>query len=143
MLLVHASACAIFVSPPSLFVMKYNSKLRNSLYEQAIDLYYREGLSEDDVADKLDIGHTTVNRWTKEYAMQQHTDRRSLRIKMGCLKPEKTVIQEIDRALLLQQINPLLKRARKQLVQLEQLVQMLTGEGTIAEKAVQNPNFDL
>ena len=108
--------------------MKKNSKLRNKLFDEAVRLYFIEGNTEDAVARKLDVGHTTVNRWVNEYAAQHGTDKRTLRAEMGGGKSEKTAAQDAEKEKLLRQLIRKLHRARQQVVMLENLIRTLTSE---------------
>ena len=107
--------------------MSRNSKLRNRLFDEAIGLYYREGLTEDAIARRLGVGHSTVNRWVNEYAHGQNTDKRSLRIKMGGVKSEKALVKDSEKEKLLRQLTRKLTRARQQVAMLEELVRTLKG----------------
>ena len=108
--------------------MKNNSKLRNKLFDEAVRLYYCEGVSEDGVARRLGVGHTTVNRWVNEYADQRKTDKHTLRAEMGGAKSEKAAAQDAEKDKLLRQLTRKLHRARKQVAMLEDLIRTLTTD---------------
>lgn len=125
---LHARAGAIPISPKDMTDMKKNSKLRNRLFDEAVRLYFVEGATEDAVARKLNVGHTTVNRWVNDYAAQHGTDKRTLRAEMGGAKSDKAVAQDVEKEKLLRQLTRKLHRARQQVIMLENLIRTLTTD---------------
>lgn len=99
-----------------------NSRLRNKNYDRVIHLYYREGYSEERVATELQIGHTTVNRWVNEYAVECHSDKQSLRVLMGGKSTLEATARSEARDTLLRQLQRKLTKARTEVAMLEEII---------------------
>ncbi len=99
-----------------------NSRLRNKNYDRVIHLYYHEGYSEERVAQELQIGHTTVNRWVSEYAKERNADRKSLRVLFGGKRSLEAIARSEAQETLLRQLQRKLTKARTEVAMLEEMI---------------------
>ena len=48
---------------------------REQYYDEAVRLWYEEGLSEKKIAKIIPIGHTTISRWVAKFAVENNISR--------------------------------------------------------------------
>ncbi len=108
-----------------------NSRLRNKNYDRVIYLYYHEGYSEERVATELQIGHTTVNRWVNEYAVERNIDKQSLRVLMGGKSTLEATARSEAQDTLLRQLQRKLAKARTKVAMLEAMIRAVEKSGRI------------
>ncbi|MBR3557914.1 MAG: helix-turn-helix domain-containing protein [Bacteroidales bacterium] len=108
-----------------------NSRLRNKNYDRVIHLYYHEGYSEERVATELQIGHTTVNRWVNEYAIERNIDKQSLRVLMGGKSTLEATARSEAQDTLLRQLQRKLAKARTKVAMLEEMIRAVEKSGRI------------
>ena len=70
----------------------YRTSLRDQYYEQAIDLYYKEGLSVRRIAKIIPVSKTTVMRWIANFAVDYPQEAPIM--KKRYIKPEHQVEPE-------------------------------------------------
>lgn len=109
--------------------MEKNTKLKQVFLDEVIRLYFEEGCSEEYIANLLSIGHTTVNRWVKEYAANKCKDKKTLRKEMSSRKNETIPPQDDARSSMLIKLKKKLAKARQEVTVLEEIIEFLQKQG--------------
>ena len=105
------------------------AKIKDQHYDEVVRLYFEEGYSEDRIAQKVHLGHTTVNRWLSAYAEEHGKTKADLREEMGGnmkrngspVESDVSVIQSRELRILRRKLN----KARLQVMTLETMIQTL------------------
>lgn len=70
----------------------YRTSLRDQYYEQAVNLFYKEGLSYRHIAQIIPVGKSTIAKWIANFAVDYPQEAPIM--KKRSIKPERQVEQE-------------------------------------------------
>ena len=70
----------------------YRTSLRDQYYEQAVNLYYKEGLSYRHIAQIIPVGKSTIAKWIANFANDYPQEAPIM--KKRFIKPESQIEQE-------------------------------------------------
>lgn len=70
----------------------YRTSLRDQYYEQAVNLFYKEGLSYRNIAQIIPVGKSTIAKWIANFA--KDSPQEAPIMKRRSIKPEHQVEQE-------------------------------------------------
>lgn len=70
----------------------YRTSLRDQYYEQAVNLFYKEGLSYRNIAQIIPVGKSTIAKWIANFA--KDSPQETPIMKRRSIKPEHQVEQE-------------------------------------------------